>query len=124
LAEVLEESGDGAAAPPELLVVNKIDAMDGLARAELAAALPGAIFISARTGEGLDGLFDRVRDEVGRHDVEIFVDVPFDRGDVVSRIHADGEVRSTEHHATGTKMRIRVPAALAGELEEFTRTGG
>ena len=61
-----------------------------------------------------------MRTEVGRHDVEMFVDVPFDRGAVVSRIHADGEVLSTEHHGAGTKMRVRVPAALAGELAEFS----
>ncbi|MFT4201975.1 GTPase HflX [Gordonia sp. (in: high G+C Gram-positive bacteria)] len=124
LGEVMAESGDGGAPPPELLVVNKVDAMDDLARTELAAALPGALFVSARTGEGLAALFDRIREEVGRHDVELFVDVPFDRGDLVSRIHADGEVRSTEHHESGTKMRVRVPAALAGELQEFARASG
>jgi GTPase len=43
---------------------------------------------------------------------------------VVSRIHADGEVCSAEHHETGTMMRVRVPAALAGELEEFGRHSG
>jgi GTP-binding protein HflX len=123
LGEVLDEVGDGRP-PPELLVVNKVDVMDDLARAELAAALPGAVFVSAHTGAGLDELFERVRTEVGRHDVEMFVDVPFDRGAVVSRIHADGEVLSTEHHGAGTKMRVRVPAALAGELAEFSGEAG
>ncbi len=124
LGEVLDEAGDGRRPQPELLVVNKLDVMDDLARAELAAALPGAVFVSAHTGAGLDELFERVRTEVGRHDVEMFVDVPFDRGAVVSRIHADGEVLSTEHHGAGTKMRVRVPAALAGELAEFNGEAG
>ncbi|GAA3038949.1 GTPase HflX [Gordonia defluvii] len=122
LGEVLE--ANGSVPPPELLVVNKVDAMTPLARTELAAALPGAVFVSARTGAGLAELFERIRAEVGRHDVEMLVNVPFDRGDVVSRIHADGEVCSAEHHETGTMMRVRVPAALAGELEEFGRHSG
>ncbi|QKT07481.1 GTPase HflX [Gordonia sp. X0973] len=120
LREVSDEARDGTL-PPELLVVNKLDAMDDLKHAELAAALPGALFVSARTGAGLPELFDAIRAEIGRGDVEMFVDLPFSRGDLVSRIHADGEIHSTEHHATGTKMRVRVPAALAGELVEFTR---
>src|SRR3954466_12789153 len=39
---------------PELLVVNKIDAAGGLAMAQLRRALPDAVFVSARTGDGLD----------------------------------------------------------------------
>ena len=41
---------------PELLVVNKIDAAGDLALAKLRRALPGAVFVSAQTGEGLDRL--------------------------------------------------------------------
>ena len=40
---------------PELLVVNKIDAAGDLALANFRRALPGAVFVSARTGEGLAG---------------------------------------------------------------------
>src|SRR3954463_1866204 len=39
---------------PELLVVNKSDAAGGLALAQLRRALPDAVFVSARTGEGLE----------------------------------------------------------------------
>src|SRR6478672_8534588 len=42
---------DGSPAP-ELLVVNKIDAAEGLTLAQLRTALPDAVFVSARTGDG------------------------------------------------------------------------
>ena len=45
---------------PELLVVNKIDAADGLSLAQLRRALPGAVFVSAHTGDGLDQLQQRM----------------------------------------------------------------
>jgi GTP-binding protein HflX len=77
------------------------------------------MFVSAHTGEGLPELFDRIRAEVSRGDVEVTIAVPFSRGDVVSRIHRDGEVLSTDHDAQGTIMRVRVPAAMAGELAEL-----
>src|SRR3954462_11798968 len=44
---------DGKPAP-ELLVVNKVDAAGGLALAQLRRALPDAVFVSARTGDGLE----------------------------------------------------------------------
>ena len=43
---------EGSAAPPELLVVNKIDAIDETRRTELRGMLGGAMFVSAQTGEG------------------------------------------------------------------------
>ncbi|MXP22371.1 GTPase HflX [Gordonia sp. HNM0687] len=113
--EVVAE--EGATAPPELLVVNKIDAIDATRMAELRGALGDAAFVSARTGEGLPELFDRVREFVGRADVELTVDVPYTRGDLISRIHEEGEVLTSEHTAEGTTMRVRVPSAFAGVLE-------
>ena len=56
--EVINEviADHDATAAPELLVVNKIDAASDLALAKLRRALPGAVFVSAHTGEGLDRL--------------------------------------------------------------------
>lgn len=118
---------EGVAPPPELLVINKIDAIDASRLTELRAMLgaggsthgpnsAGVVFVSARTGEGLPELFETVREFVGRDDVELVVDIPFTRGDLVSRIHREGEVLSTDHSTEGTRMRVRVPSALAGEL--------
>ncbi|MGU3294386.1 GTPase HflX [Williamsia sp. M5A3_1d] len=108
-----------ATAPPEILVVNKIDAADPLTLAALRGEFSDAVFVSATTGEGLDELFDRVRDVVGRDDVEMSVLVPYSRGDLVSRIHAHGDVLETEHRDDGTFMRVKVPAALAGDLVDI-----
>ncbi|MFW0797351.1 GTPase HflX [Gordonia sp. CPCC 205515] len=110
------------APPPELLVINKIDAIDGHRMTELRGAFGDAVFVSARTGEGLPELFDRIREFVGRADVELTIDVPYTRGDLVSRIHEEGEVLSAEHTADGTRMTVRVPRAFAGQLEELAIT--
>ncbi|MBD1321788.1 GTPase HflX [Gordonia hankookensis] len=118
--EVVAE--EDAPPPPELLVINKIDAVDATRMAELRGAFGDAVFVSARTGEGLPELFDRLREFIGRSDVELTIDVPYTRGDVVSRIHEEGEVLSSEHTADGTRMRVRVPAAFAGALDDLTVT--
>ena len=107
------------APPPELLVVNKVDAASGLMLAQLRSALPGAVFVSAHTGEGLDRLRTRMAELVEPTDVVIDVTVPYDRGDLVARIHADGRVDATEHTEQGTRIKARVPVALSAGLRDY-----
>src|SRR4051812_6410933 len=109
---------DGKPAP-ELLVVNKVDAAGGLALAQLRRALPDAVFVSARTGEGLERLQQRMAELIAPTDTMVDVTIPYDRGDLVNRVHADGRVDATEHTADGTRIKARVPVPLAASLREF-----
>ncbi|MBS1694422.1 MAG: GTPase HflX [Actinobacteria bacterium] len=105
---------------PELLVVNKIDAAGGLMLAQLRRALPDAVFVSAHTGDGLDRLQKRMAEMVVPTDTVVDLTIPYDRGDVVARVHAEGRVDATEHNTDGTRIKARVPVALAAGLREFS----
>jgi GTP-binding protein HflX len=48
--------------------------------------------------------------------------VPYGRGDLVARAHADGEVLHAEHVADGTLLDARVPPGLAAQLEAAALT--
>jgi len=48
------------------------------------------------------------------------VTIPYDRGDLVARLHSDGRVDATEHTEQGTRVKARVPAALAAGLEAYS----
>jgi GTPase len=115
--EVLAERDSQPA--PELVVVNKIDAADGLTLAQLRRALPGAVFVSAHTGDGLDQLQQRMAQLVTPTDTAVDVTIPYDRGDLVARVHADGRVDATEHNPEGTRIKARVPISLAASLTQF-----
>ena len=104
---------------PELLVVNKVDAADELTLAQLRRALPGAVFVSARTGEGMDRLRTRLGELVEPREVTVDVTIPYGRGDLVARVHSDGHVDATEHTENGTRVKARVPAALAAALDAY-----
>jgi GTP-binding protein HflX len=108
-----------AAAVPELIVVNKVDAMTEEDVLLLRQALPGAVWVSARTGEGIEVLRDLIAARLPHPDVEVDVLVPYDRGDLVARVHRDGEVLSEQHGAEGTRLSARVDAGLAAVLTGF-----
>ncbi|MFY9767144.1 MAG: GTPase HflX [Mycobacterium sp.] len=114
-----DHHGDPA---PELLVVNKVDAASGLGLAKLRRALPGALFASARTGDGIDALRRRMAELAAPTDTAVDVIIPYNRGDLVSRVHADGRVQQTEHISDGTRIKARVPVALAASLRQFSVT--
>ncbi|EHB44108.1 GTP-binding proten HflX [Mycolicibacterium rhodesiae JS60] len=117
---ITEVQRDHHAPPaPELLVVNKIDDADDLTLAQLRRALPGAVFVSAHTGEGLPRLRARLGELVEPREITVDVTIPYDRGDLVARLHSDGHVDAVEHTDAGTRLKARVPAALAASLREF-----
>ncbi len=106
----------GAVEVPELVVLNKADLADGASLARLRSRHPGALVVSARTGSGVNALRSAVESRLPRPEVGVDVVIPYDRGDLVSRAHRDGEVAHSEHVAEGTVLRARVGAALAAEL--------
>jgi GTP-binding protein HflX len=104
---------------PELVVINKADAADDEAIARLRTRERSAVVVSARTGEGLDELRLRIAALLPRPDVEVHALVPYDRGDLVSRAHADGEVLSERHTETGTRLHANVAPSLAADLAPY-----
>ena len=108
----------GALDVPELIVLNKIDLADAVTLAALRTRLPGAVAVSARTGEGIEELRARIEQMLPRPQVSIDVVVPYSRGDLVSRVHAEGEIDTVDYVETGTRIVARVGAALAAEIED------
>ena len=115
ISEVFADHDSGPA--PELIVVNKTDAAGDLGLAKLRRALPGALFVSARTGDGIDALRRRMAELAAPTDTAVDVVIPYDRGDLVARVHAEAGCSrpSTTATAPGSKRgsRWRWPQACA-----------
>jgi GTP-binding protein HflX len=119
--DVLAEIDAGSV--PELMVVNKIDTADPVTLARLRHLLPGAVFVSARSGAGIDELRERIAGALPDPAVLVRVLLPFTSGALVSRVHSEGTVLAEEHTADGTLLSARVPADLAGALADFHAAG-
>jgi GTP-binding protein HflX len=106
---------------PEQLVFNKVDSADAETLLRLRHLAPDALFVSARTGEGIDKLRARVEEQLPRPAVEVELLVPYTRGDLVARLHSGAEVLDTEHTADGTRVRARVSPDFAAALAPYSR---
>ena len=104
---------------PELVAINKADVADPEVLQRLLRKEKNSIAVSARTGEGIEELLARVSSMLPVPDVEMDVVVPYDRGELVNRVHTTGQVLSEEHTAEGTRMLARVRPRLAAELERY-----
>jgi len=104
---------------PEQIVFNKADAADAETQLRLRSLVPDALFVSARTGAGLAELAALVEARLPRPERDVLVLLPYTRGDLVARIHSEGEVLSEEHTPDGTLIRARVRSELAAVLDGF-----
>ena len=78
-----------------------------------------AVFVSAHAGDGLDRLRQRMGELVEPNDTVVDVTIPYERGDLVAKLHAEGRIDATEHGADGTRIKARVPVSLAASLGGF-----
>ena len=103
----------------EIVIVNKADAADPQVLDRLRRHEPHSIVVSARTGRGLAALRDLIADELPRPDIDVKAVIPYDRGDLVSRLHQQSEVLSTEHREDGTFLHAKVHPPLLRELNAY-----
>src|SRR5918999_2004676 len=80
----------GADALPVELVLNKIDAVDPLGRRRLANRYPDALQISARRGEGLAALRERIADRFSDRLRAVRLLIPYEDGRVLTDLYELG----------------------------------
>ena len=107
---------------PELVVLNKADIADGEVVAALCRREPHHVVVSARTGEGMDQLAKLLASELPRPDLRLEVLIPYERGDLIDRLHRKAQVLSQEHTNTGTALVVLVGPEFKDTLEPVTLT--
>ena len=81
--------------------------------------VPDAVFVSARTGEGIEELQARIAAALPTPDLEVTVTVPYDRGDLVAELHERNRVLGTEYVEDGTRVHAFVGGETLAKLEPF-----
>ena len=105
----------------EIIALNKAEIADPEVIRLVMREEPDAYPISVHTGAGIEALIAAIEASLPRPKVEVRTLIPYNRGDLVSRIHEEGEIISEEHLENGTSLHARVDGALAHLLEKFER---
>jgi len=109
----------GVAEKPSVIVMNKIDLLPAPELAMLQARHPEAVFCSAARQRGQTDLLARVAEELSRLSIEVSLDVPFERGDVVARLHEEAEVVKETYTENGVHVVARLAPGLLGEVRPY-----
>jgi GTP-binding protein HflX len=106
--EVLREIG--ADELPVQLVLNKIDRVDEVGRRRLGNRFPGAPQVSARTGEGLEELKERLAEQFASRWEVVRLLLPYADGAALSELYALGApIESREDTPDGVLVVARLP---------------
>ena len=106
--EVLEELG--ATEQKRIEVINKCDEGDP------DPVFPGAVLISAKTGEGLDELKAKIAETLQASHRPVTFLIPFSRYGLLSEIRPLGRVITENHTDTGTELTMMIAGEDAERL--------
>jgi GTP-binding protein HflX len=109
----------GVVGKPVVLALNKVDVLSEEQMEMVRRRHPDAVLCSAARGDGIDGLLERLDQELAKLKVEVELDIPFDRGEIVARVYERGDVIEESYNATGTHLIARVPNEWLPDLSAF-----
>ncbi|MBD0290794.1 MAG: GTPase HflX [Thermoleophilia bacterium] len=110
----------GAADVPRELVLNKVDKVDPLRRRRLANRFPGAVRISAATGEGLETLKERLAERLAHRFGDVRLVVPYEDGRVLTELYGLGApIVERADLADGVHVRARLPREELGRFAPY-----
>lgn len=106
---------------PRVVALNKADLLDGQGQVSVQALgiRDPAIFVSARTGEGIEELKVALEAAMVGSLQPIQVLIPYNRGDLLSLFHERGQVDGEDHGADGFVVYGRLPSRLLPYFEPY-----
>jgi len=103
-----------------LLVFNKIDTIQNTyTLPRLRRRYPGCVFVSAKTGAGLNVLLERLAEVAlpGLESVDLLV--PHRKYELIALIHRTSSVLGEKHTSEGVRIRAEIPAGIRASIENF-----
>ena len=100
----------GADGRPTIDVVNKVDLLQEKPQ------WPGAHFISARTGEGVDALLEEIKRQLRGVQRRLRVEIPYAQGALTAMLHSGGGVLAQAYTDTGVTIEAMADEQLYGRL--------
>ncbi|MHB1131484.1 MAG: GTPase HflX [Chloroflexota bacterium] len=91
---------------------------------DLSGVYPHGVLISARRGWGLERLLSVLGEVLEERWVELSVEIPYGRDELVALFHERGSVEEETYRPEGTRVRGKLPQHLAERYRTFSKGGG
>lgn len=91
----------GAGSKPKIMAYNKMDIAD---EKPLDVSVGDAVYVSARTGDNMDELIDKIREKIFGRRIHARLLIPYDKGGITSYLCENAEIISMEYEAEGTLL--------------------
>lgn len=105
----------GADTQPRLDVMNKCDLWDQADEMQT-ALVPGAIYLSAKTGMGMEDLLAAIGNHLRAREATLRLKVPFSQYGVINEIRQKGRVLDEQYDEDGTVVTAALPQDAAGQI--------
>lgn len=103
----------GADQRPMIVAFNKIDKVEDPATlAALRRHFPEAVFLSVRTGQGLETLIDRMGEMVAAGSTTRELRIPQSESGLIARLHREGRVLETRYEGDAVWLLATVPRRM------------
>jgi len=103
-----------------LVVFNKVDKVDCPATlASLRSHFPKALFISVKTGAGIDELIDHVSEFAARETVTVDLRLPAARSDLLAKLHREGTQGAIHYEGEWTYVTATLPTRALDQFAPF-----
>ncbi|MDY6846596.1 MAG: GTPase HflX [Chloroflexota bacterium] len=110
----------GAGDIPTVTAFNKIDLLkDPETAVENLKEFSSTFPISAFTGQGLDELLSAIETELFETYVELDVLIPYQEGQLISKLHEFGQVHEVKNIEKGTRIKGLIPRRFIHQFEPY-----
>lgn len=106
---------------PRILVWNKIDRINNLTLPERIGneKYSAEVAVSARTGTGISELLDAIENTLVSYLFTVTLQIPYERGDLVSQLFESATVEKQEHTEAGVLLTVQLPPSLQERFRAF-----
>jgi len=100
-------------------IINVYNKVDKILDETLLPKEENALCISAKTNKNIDTLIENIRTQIGPNTIEVDLLIPYDKGSLLSSLHNDGVVITSEYVEGGTAVKAKVEKMYYHKYEQF-----
>jgi len=107
---------------PTIVALNKVDRLDGDAAVSALVDRFEGVALSARTGEGVEALLDRIERALSPGVERVRLRIPYRDGTALAHCYERGRVLARSDDADGIHLEVELPPRLLAFVEAYRRT--